>query len=201
MNPPVTTFIFDCFGVVSSSVLNGWYKKNMLEKGKVDEGIQGLFRQGDLGKLTESDILEHFMKYDGVSMTREELRKDIDGYLKLDDELVEMIRKLRRKGFKVALLSNAINEFFERKVYPTYPEFKSLFDEIVISSVVGMAKPDKGIYEYTLKKLGSKAEESAFIDDSKANVQTALDLGMRGLVYTDSASFASFAKGLGIDLS
>jgi epoxide hydrolase-like predicted phosphatase len=197
---PITTFIFDCFGVVSDSVIGGWYKKNRLDKGFKDPELREILRQMDLGNLSEEHIVDHFLKYKDMTLSKEELRRDIDGYLKLNEPLAEMIRKLRQKGFKIALLTNANKTFFERKVYPMYPEFKGLFDEIIISSLINMVKPDKDIYFYALEKLKAKPEECAFIDDSAENVKTAVGLGMQGLVFTDNASFTDFVKRIAGDI-
>jgi len=147
--------------------------------------------------LSEDDIVDYFLKYDGINLTREEMRKQIDSYLGIDNELVKIIQSLKNKGFKTALLSNANSSFFKRKIYPTYPEFEYLFDEIVISSEVGMVKPYKDIYEYTLKKINSQPEESIFIDDSKVNVDSAINIGMQGFLYTDSKSFGEYVKSIG----
>ncbi len=194
MKPVITTFIFDCFGVVCDPVLNGWYKENRLKKGFVDENLHNIFRQFDLGILSEDDVADYFLKYEGVNSTKEEIRKEIDSFLKLDQSLVKIIKKLKSNGFKTVLLSNANNSFFERKIYTEYPEFKSLFDTIVISSVVGMVKPNADIFLHTLEAAKSKAEESLFIDDSKTNVDAAVNLGMQGFLYTDADSFDSYLK-------
>ena|SRR5258708_3978490 len=197
----IKTIIFDCFGVVFDPVLGGWYKDNILKRGLVDENQPNLFRQFDLGILTEEDIINYFQKYDGITSTPEELRKEIDEYLKIDYSLLKVIKKLRQKGLKTILLSNANNSFFERKIYPTYPDFKNLFDEIIISSVVQMVKPDPDIYLYTLEKASSHPEEVVFVDDSKTNVDTAIQLGMKGFVYTESTTFINYLDSLGIDLN
>ncbi len=200
MDTNITTLIFDCFGVVCSPVLNGWYQKNRVKKGFIDENIENVFRKFDLGILSEDDILEYFLQYNGVNSTKEELRAEIDNYLKINRDLVNTIEQLKKKGFKTVLLSNANASFFERKVYVLYPEFKNLFDEIVISSQIGIAKPDKEIYLYTLKKINSKPEETLFIDDSKQNVESTASLGMKGFLFTDTNSFLNYLKGLGISL-
>ncbi|MBP6854888.1 MAG: HAD family phosphatase [Candidatus Pacebacteria bacterium] len=201
MEPKITTFIFDCFGVICEPVLNGWYRDNRLKKGLVDENLKSVFEKFDLGELSEDDIVDYFLKYDGVNLTKEEMREQIDAYLGIDGELVKVIKSLKSKGFKTALLSNANASFFERKIYPTYPEFKDLFDELIISSEIGMVKPYKDIYEYTLKKINSKPEESLFIDDSKTNVDTAIDLGIQGFVYTNKDFFTDYLKSIGINLN
>ena len=200
MNTNITTFIFDCFGVVCGPVLNAWYQEHSKKHDFIDENLSEVFRQFDLGLLSEEGIIDYFSKYRGVTPNKEHLRNEIDNYLKIDGNLVEIIKRLRQKGFKVVLLSNASNSFFERKVYTKYPEFKNLFSEIVISSVVGIVKPDPEIYLHTLNLVESKPEESLFIDDSKPNVDAAIALGINGFVYTDYASFVNYLSMIKIDL-
>ncbi len=200
MKSGINTFIFDCFGVICDPVLNGWYRDNMLNKGKLDYGIHEVFRKFDLGILSEADVIDHFSKYDGVNITKEQLRKDIDNYLKLDSDLEKIIKKLKDSGYKTVLLSNANNSFFERKVYSTYPNFKNLFDEIIISSNIGLIKPNADMYLYALKQSKAKPEESLFIDDSKVNVEGAEKVGIQGYLYTDSKSFTEYINSMGLDL-
>jgi HAD superfamily hydrolase (TIGR01509 family) len=175
MNQKINTFIFDCFGVICDPVLNGWYKENRLKYGLIDNNFQTFLRGFDLGDISEDDVVDYFMKYDGVNLTREELRKNIDSFLKLDTKLADIIKKLKESGYKTVLLSNAGSSFFERKIYTTYPEFKELFNDIIISSDIKMIKPNPDIYLYTLNKISSKPEESLFIDDSQTNVDGARD--------------------------
>src|SRR3989344_1473710 len=103
MNPKINTFIFDCFGVICDPVLNGWYKDNRLKKGLVDENIKSVFEKFDLDELSESDIVDYFLKYDGVNLTKEEMREQIDAYLNIDSELVKVIQALKNAGFKTVL--------------------------------------------------------------------------------------------------
>jgi len=196
MNKKINTFIFDCFGVVCDPVLGGWYKENMLKRGLVDENLNNVFEEFDLGRMSEDDIISYFLKYEGVNSTKEKLRKEIDNYLKLDVKLADIILKLKNRGFKTMLLSNSNSSFFNRMVYPTYPQFKGLFDKIVLSSEVGMIKPGKGMYLYALKEIDSKPEEALLIDDSKINVDSAIKLGINGFLYTDVKSFSDYIKTL-----
>lgn len=189
----VTTFIFDCFGVICSSVYSTWYRENMDAHELVDPSFLEKCSQFDIGDLSEDAFVEYLLDFK-KTITKEELLKEVDANLKFNTPLANVIKKLRTNGFKIVLLSNAGNDFFERKVYVDFPEFKSLFDEIIISSTVQMVKPDRNIYEYTLKKIGSKPEESIFIDDRKINVDAAEDLGIRGYVYTDVDSFVKYLE-------
>ena len=54
---------------------------------------------------------------------------------------------------------------------------------IVSSHEVELVKPNPGIYQITLFKLGAKPEECVFIDDKGRNIDTAMELGMKGIVF------------------
>ena len=45
------------------------------------------------------------------------------------------------------------------------------FDHVVESCVVGMRKPESGIYQLTLDTLGVRAEEAVFLDDLGHNLK------------------------------
>lgn len=111
------------------------------------------------------------------------------------------LKKLRkeadRQGFIVAALSNTSifpegHEFND----PTTPEGKihaelrSQFDLFISSAHVGMRKPDKVIYDHTVRELdklakkrgdgqGIKAGDIVFLDDIGANLKAAKQAGMR----------------------
>ena len=70
-------------------------------------------------------FVDYFLQYEGINSTKKKLREEIDNYLKLDIELVKIIQELKNSGYKTVLLSNANISFFERKVYPTYPELNT----------------------------------------------------------------------------
>ncbi len=190
----ITTCIFDCFGVIYDPFLMGWYKDHSTKHDFVDEKLHEVLKQFDLGKLSEEDVLDHFSKYKGITLNKTDLRDHIDTYLRLDTKLVDMIKQLKDGGYKTVLLSNANHTFFDRKIYPTFPQFKDIFDEIIISSQVGMVKPEPDIFLYTLEKTNTKPEEALFIDDSKSNVEAAMKLGINGYLYTNSDDFISFLR-------
>lgn len=201
MTHKITTIIFDCFGVVCDPVLSNWYKTYSAKAGFVDPNLRAVLTQFDLGILSEDDIVEYFLNNYGIGSTKEKLRDEIDTYIKLDIGLMNGIQKLKHAGFKTTLLSNANHSFFERKIYPTHPEFKELFDDIVISSEVGMVKPNADIYLLSLERIHSRPEESLFVDDRKENVDAAVKLGIRGFLYTNHISFIQHLETLGIHLT
>lgn len=200
MDKKITTFIFDCFGVLCTPIVSTWYRKNMVEKGLLDDKINEVLEKFDLNEMSEMDVAEYFSKYQGVTLTPQQIQDEIDNYLDLNRGLVTVIQKLKAQGYKTALLTDANASFFTRKIYPLYPEFKNLFDEIIISSDVGMTKADPKMFFYALDKVNSKPEETLFIDDNKANIDRANALGIGGFLYTDNDSFSNDIKKSGIEI-
>lgn len=107
-------------------------------------------------------------------------------------------KRLRRK-FTLGALTNDY-KFPEDHPYSTSPEhlnsLKSLFDVWISSSVIGMRKPERRIYEYAVQELGGKRkevlgvegqenalrpEEIVFLDDIGMNLKGAAGVGMRGI--------------------
>ena len=106
-----------------------------------------------------------------------------------DPAMISIVEDLRKAGYRLALLTNAVREFrpvIERTI-PIY----DLFDVIVDSSEVGMRKPDREIYDLTSQELGVENSRCLMIDDLIANVEGAENAGMKGLLFTTSKQTAS----------
>lgn len=100
---------------------------------------------------------------------------------KMDWDLVDELRFLRAK-YRTGLLSNAWDDL--RETIETRWEIADAFDEIIISSEVGIAKPDPRIYKITLERLGVAPKEAVFVDDFIENVEAARSQGMLGIHFT-----------------
>ncbi len=75
----------------------------------------------------------------------------------------------------------------------------SRFDVLVWSYQLRVAKPDPAIYRYVLKKLGTRPEEALFLDDRPANVEPAVALGMKGLIFSTVEKLRSDLAKSGLD--
>jgi HAD superfamily hydrolase (TIGR01509 family) len=76
------------------------------------------------------------------------------------------------------------------------------FDVQVWSYQLRMAKPDEAIYRHVLKQLGTRPEETLFIDDKQVNIDAAHAVGMKGVLFTnvDQLRVDLIALGLGKEL-
>ncbi|MCZ7417398.1 MULTISPECIES: HAD-IA family hydrolase [unclassified Streptomyces] len=62
-----------------------------------------------------------------------------------------------------------------------------LTDHVVNSAGVGVAKPDREIYEIAARRAAVPADRCLFVDDRLENVQAAAGLGMTGVHYREPA--------------
>jgi len=102
---------------------------------------------------------------------------------RVDEELVRLIRELR-PCYKIGLLSNApdsLGIWLDEEW-----GIKDLFDSIIYSAKVGVAKPDPSIFHLSLEQLGLTPPEALFIDDFSPNIDAALALGMQAIRFTNT---------------
>ena len=95
-------------------------------------------------------------------------------------ENVELVRALR-PPYRLAVLSNA-DITLEDRIRNDYGIY-DLFDEVICSADVGLAKPDAAAYRLAAERLGLEAEECVFIDDTKPNVEGAREVGMAAIHF------------------
>ena len=101
------------------------------------------------------------------------------------DGTVTILAELRARGVPLYALSNWSAETFP--VALVRYDFLNWFEQVVISGELGIAKPDRRIFEHLLGLHGLTAATTLFIDDAPANVAGAESVGMRGLLFTDPA--------------
>jgi 2-haloacid dehalogenase len=99
---------------------------------------------------------------------------------------VGILGELRETGIRLVALSNWSSEMFPfaRARFG----FLDWFEDIVISGDVGVNKPDPRIFEHLVERFRIDPAASVFIDDSPANVEAAVTLGFRGLLFTDAVA-------------
>lgn len=96
--------------------------------------------------------------------------------VELWEDSLPVVRELRSRGTKAALISNCSHS--TRPIVDRL-EIAEEFDEILLSFEVGMHKPDAGIYREALRRLGDVApERTVFVDDQPAYCDGAAALGI-----------------------
>lgn len=147
-----------------------------VKRGKLDLQAfraQALARFGIIEQTAHTDFFNQF--YHG----RDRIHPD----------MLALIRELR-SHYKLAILSNTDLIDMERWLIEDRGA-DGLFDLVVSSAQVGMAKPDREIYEYTIRKLELPAAETLFIDDLERNTLVAEEVGIPCIIFTSPAQCRS----------
>ncbi|MGB9308449.1 MAG: HAD family phosphatase [Mycobacterium sp.] len=97
---------------------------------------------------------------------------------KVDRQMVQAVQALTDRGVQTALVSNS---WGPSDGYPwnRLPHFS----EVVVSSEVGIRKPDTAIYELAAEKLGRVPGDCVFVDDVEINLIPARALGMGTILH------------------
>lgn len=147
-----------------------------------------IWNELDRGILSEAECLE--LAYNALPDYKAEI--DLfwgspDGMIRCREQSAPWLCSLKERGYNVYLLSNYPRSLFaaHEKVFTPFLPY---VDGRVVSAFVGVMKPDRGIYEKLLEKYGLRAEECVFIDDRADNIEGAEAAGIKGLLFTDSAS-------------
>jgi epoxide hydrolase-like predicted phosphatase len=139
----------------------------MLEKGQLD--------QAEFTRRLEEE-LEGDRRLDTIDVYLKQLERN--------SEMIAYMGELHDRGLRTALLTNNVREW-EATWRAMLPEIDEIFEVVVDSAFVGMRKPERGIYELTVQRLGDGIAPSdcIFVDDMTLNCDAARELGMKAVIF------------------
>ena len=138
------------------------------------------------GFISNSELIEQLVRENLEYKNEIELilSKDSLKYmLPPKQEVIEYYKSLKRKGYKIFLCSNITKD--------TYNYIKDNFEIIQIadgglfSCFENISKPNPEIYYRLIEKYNLEIEKSILIDDTKRNVISANDIGLRGILFNN----------------
>jgi len=98
--------------------------------------------------------------------------------------MFDMLKRARKAGYKVYALTDNVNEIVA--YLKVQYDFWTDFHGAIVSSEVGLTKPDQAIFERLLSEFGLDAERTIFTDDMPHNVEAAQNAGLHAFVFTDA---------------
>lgn len=153
----------------------------------MDARLRDQGKDGALGTITEEEWWADFRLATRMDQPQLDafMRDFWDVYMgTLNAELAGYFRNLRPR-YKTALLSNSF--VGARREEQQRFHFDEMSDLIIYSHEVGLAKPDRRIFELTCERLGVRPEEVVFLDDWEPGVLAARELGIHAIVYQNPA--------------
>jgi len=121
-----------------------------------------------------------------------------------NEETIKLVKRLRQRGYRVAALSNLEPS---RAGWLKRHGVDKLFDVVVFSCEVGERKPDLkagrpndlAVYRLTLSRLGLEAKECIFIDDNMNCVAAAESMGLRSILFKNTAQVEADLREMGVE--
>jgi putative hydrolase of the HAD superfamily len=148
---------------------------------------RALFSKFETNEILELEFVQTIKSFNPSPLNDEQINQAWSAML-LDFPLerIELLKKLKEKGYRLFLLSN-INSIHLRDVYTIIQkehgnlDFDALFDKAYYSHLIGRRKPDPATYQFVLNDAGIKAAETLFIDDNADNIEGAASTGIRAV--------------------
>jgi len=179
----IQAFLFDCGGVLlrdgDQDLHRAWEARLELAEGDLQHRLwQGeTWSLAERGQITDAEFWARCGRDLGLTTPEEiaALREDLWAAWRPDPQVLALVDRLRHTH-RLAILSNA-SDALEEMLAERYG-LAERFEAIVNSARLGVAKPEKAIYERALEILGLEPREVVFIDDRAENIATAAALGL-----------------------
>ena len=188
---PIGAVVFDIGGVLEvvappQAWLDPWRARlglsslREVERALTEADPDGLV---ETGGLSEDEYSAQFARALGLTPPQAaEFMADMwDWYCgRLDEALMEFACSLR-PTYRLAILSNSADG--ARREEERRYGFSRLFDPIIYSHEVGLAKPDPAVFELTCAQLELPPGAIVFVDDVPENVAAADAAGLYGVLH------------------
>jgi len=188
----ITTVVFDVGKVLFEWDLRYLFAKLIADKDELEFFVTHVVTpewhfQHDAGRALDDMVAERiaeFPEYAGLIAAysprfNETISGPVTGSLELVQELAEC-------GVPLFAITNFGAEFWEgfRPIQPIF----DLFQDIIVSGVEKLVKPDPAIYALALQRFCIKPGQAIFIDDNHDNVISARENGFAVHHFTDAES-------------
>ena len=124
-------------------------------------------RHKDFWQITE-DSLNKSMKTFKIDASMKSELLNLYKVLSLYPEVKEVLKILKGKKYKIAILSNGTPALLNQLVKSN--NLENIFDNLFSVEEVGIYKPDSRVYDMPIKKYQIKAEEIAFLSSNTWDV-------------------------------
>lgn len=140
------------------------------------------------GEITEAEFLEQLIEALepelGHRPKMHRFRETFLGGLQPNEPMIELMRELKGRGLRMAMLTNNVREW--EPLWRAMLPVDEIFETVVDSAFVGCRKPEARIYELTLERIATPAEHCLFVDDLEHNCDGAREAGMQAIHFRDN---------------
>ncbi len=146
-----------------------------------------------LGRGTEGDFWRLLRARLGFRESGDAVRTDILARFRLRPRMLELVRGLRARGLRCALVSDQV-DWLDR--LDARDGFFREFDRLYISYRLGKGKADASLFDDVVTDLGLSPAQALFIDDNPGNIERARSRGLEAWLFTNEADCQARLAGL-----
>ena len=99
----------------------------------------------------------------------------------INKEIFLIAKNLKESGYTIVILSNESKEKMKYQVNKF--NLNTIFDKVYCSGNLGLAKPEKRIFEYLMKDQKVRPQDVIFIDNKEYNIEAAKSLGINSILF------------------
>lgn len=146
-----------------------------------------------IGRKNLYDVLDACMPELSPSLNAQEF---IDYWFakdsRVDQAVLAECEKLRGRGARIFLATN--QEHMRAAYLMERLGLRDHVDGMVYSAQIAARKPQREFFDAAAKLSGAAPEDSLLVDDTRANVDAALDAGWRAMHWSEGSSFTKFLE-------
>jgi HAD superfamily hydrolase (TIGR01509 family) len=150
------------------------------------------------GVLSTEEFCDSLREATQCNVPSDKIQNAMSHIFTLNEDIIPIVKSLREKGIRLVLLSN-ISEMHHNHIKKHY-DILDLFDDHVMSYIVGAAKPEDRIFLEAIEKAHCPAEECFYTDDIPEFVEAAKRHNINAHTYTSVNDLNSSLQALGLGL-
>ena len=201
---PIRAVVFDLGGVLEhiddfeDALGERWLERLAMSPEELRAGLAAIDpdKLSETGQMSEAEWAARCAGCLGLSPEQQrEFSADVwDWYCgELDGELMTFAASLRPRA-RTAIISNSADGA-RREELGRYA-LDEIFDPIIYSHEVAMAKPDPAIFELACTLMSVAPAEMIFVDDVAGHIAAARGLGIHGILHRDTPETIALVNSL-----
>lgn len=178
----INTIIFDFGGVLGTDSDPIFYEvltKHGISKNKALEIWKKHWSKMKVDDERIDEIWKTTKKY--TTSNIENISDDYNNLISVDQEMINLCKVLKQKGYKLGMLANETYDWMNIKRQKG--NLDEIFDVVYSSADIKLPKPLSESYLKTLESLNAKPEETLFIDNMSRNTEAAEKLGIKSILF------------------
>lgn len=180
--------LFDVSGVIVPLILRNPLGYDVGSRHFTAAELEGFYFTKELngymlGTLSHEQLIGRYIKRKKLDISVEELNEVIQADITPMEGMTKLIEYLSQK-YKIALATNDGPLISKYKIEKsgTLP----CLSKVIASYRIRELKPNNAFYKKALELIETKPDECVFIDDTQENVNAAISLGMKGILFKNT---------------